>query len=112
MSEESPILRLPEDPAWQALLQQKKTDYRTRIQKRNRDRMPPELQNTQAEYALLVLLKLFDGSEVASFALSRELAALQTKHFDSENFQQACAVIDRYTTDLPFLEQHLPAQTN
>ncbi|OGJ22442.1 MAG: hypothetical protein A3J60_00410 [Candidatus Pacebacteria bacterium RIFCSPHIGHO2_02_FULL_46_9] len=107
MSEESPRLSLPVETEWVTLLKEKADDYRARIDRRKRKNFPPELRNAQVEYALLILIQLLSGSTVESFALSRELADLQGNNFDVDNFQQACAAVDKYTTDRKFLEQHL-----
>lgn len=99
VDEQAPIISLPTDTQWQALLQRKLEQYNQRLNSPDYRYLPPELrESTQTGYGKLILEELLGGRPVNTYDLSRRLYNDQFL-FRLSEFEKACKIVDRYTSD-------------
>lgn len=103
------LLVLPSDDEWRELLRTKKSQYDEWLTAEFRF-VAPEARDmvknrTQRGYAKRLIEELLANGNVDTWGISRTLESEQGDAFNLEHFEYACAVIDRYISDIGFLRQ-------
>ena len=102
----APVITLPENEEWVGLLKEKLEYYEIRSKEQHRSH-PELIAITDVGYKIRVLSTLLEQGEIPTWDLSGKFAEEDDGRFVTVNFQNACAVIAKYSKDRDFLTEHV-----
>lgn len=105
---DNPIIVLPGDPVWHDLLFQRQTQLSEWITSRIDKNIPPETVITTVRgYSHRLLMEIREYGQVNIERLSEILSKQQGESFNSQDFYQACKIVNLYTSNMGALREEV-----